>query len=138
MEHVKGSDTDKVLKCLQAAHANGKSITGAEISITTGVKRSNVYVYIRRLKKWYAIEMVSKGTIRLFTYIGEHKMMEYTASCEHFRNKASHLLKATETLNLSTMSSILDIGPAECLDLMAYLVRSGQAVVREDCVVTTI
>ena len=124
MKHVEGSQTDKVLKCLQ----DNKVITGEAIAKLTGVSRSNVYVFLKRLKKWYAINLVSEGVIRTFTYVGELALMEHDKVKHTTIDKALHLLQALETLNVDTMEATLGVNTPEALEIMAYLIRTEKAI----------
>lgn len=138
MEHVKGSQTDKILIYIRDAAAQGKSCTGPCISKDLGLKRSNVYVFLKRLRKWHTIEVMGEGAGRTFTYIGETKLLKGVAVSKALRKRAFHLLNATKPLSMELMSDVLNIGPAECLELAAYLIRAGQAQLLAGCAISTL
>lgn len=53
-------------------------------------------------------------------------------------DRAIHLIKAAEELDLTNVEELLKVGTPEALELMAYLIKEGYAKLKEDCVITLI
>lgn len=105
--------------------------TVKDLSIITKLPRDRVRDMLYRIVKdpEHTVEVCGTHQKKTYCYMGRTEMLTHTQRRKDLVERASHLLIALESLTVASLSKNFNIDHAECLEIMAYLVRSGQAEV---------